>query len=87
VIVANTGDSRLITDEASGSAKFRQITTDHRPCDPSEKRRLTACVARGETTMHRSSEHKDVRIFPGGLAVSRTIGDGTCHAERTPLLF
>lgn len=76
-MVANTGDSRLITDDATGSHEFRQITTEHRPCDPAEKRRLTECVARGEAYLHRSSEFRDMRVFPGGLAVSRTIGDGT----------
>jgi serine/threonine protein phosphatase PrpC len=77
VVVANTGDSRLITDDASSSQEFRQVTTDHRPSNPAEKKRLTEAVARGETTLRRSSEDRDVRIFPGGLAVSRTIGDGT----------
>ena len=76
VIVANTGDSRLITDDGTGKGKYRQVTTDHRPSDPIEKRRLTECVARGEAFMDRTSECRDVRIFPGGLAVSRTIGDG-----------
>lgn len=75
MVVANVGDSRLITDDARGNAKFRQVTTDHRPADPVEKKRLTECVARGEATLSRSSEYADVRVFPGGLAVSRTIGD------------
>ncbi|CAB9522403.1 Protein phosphatase 2C 3 [Seminavis robusta] len=77
VVVANTGDSRLITDDASGTHRYRQVTTDHRPSNPAEKKRLTEAVARGETTLHRSAEHRDARIFPGGLAVSRTIGDIT----------
>ena len=77
IIVANTGDSRLMTDDASGAHEFRQVTTDHRPDNPTEKRRLTECVARGEATLHRSSDNSDVRINPGGLAVSRTIGDIT----------
>ena len=73
--MANTGDSRLVTDDASGTDEFRQVTTDHRPDDPAEKRRLTACVARSDCTLHRSTENHDTRIHPGGLAVSRTIGD------------
>lgn len=76
VVVANVGDSRLITDDARGNGKFRQVTTEHRPSNPAEKKRLTECVARGEATLHRSSESADLRVFPGGLAVSRTIGDG-----------
>ena len=75
VVVANTGDSRLVTDDASGTEAFRQVTTDHRPDDPSEKKRLTASVARGDATLNRSTENHDTRIHPGGLAVSRTIGD------------
>lgn len=75
VVVANTGDSRLVTDDASGTSNFRQVTTDHRPDEPKEKKRLTDCVARGEATLHRSTENHDVRVHPGGLAVSRTIGD------------
>lgn len=75
VVVANTGDSRLLTDDASGTEAFRQVTIDHRPDDPSEKKRLTASVARGDATLHRSTENHDTRINPGGLAVSRTIGD------------
>jgi serine/threonine protein phosphatase PrpC len=78
VVVANTGDSRLITDDARGVGPYRQITTDHRPGNPAEKKRLTECVARGETTLSRSSDSSDVRVFPGGLSVSRTIGDGNC---------
>lgn len=76
VVVANTGDSRLLTDDATGTSNFRQLTTDHRPNDPAERRRLAACVARGEAFIHNSFECRDIRIFPGGLAVSRTIGDG-----------
>lgn len=75
VVVANTGDSRLVTDYASGTDAFRQVTMDHRPDDPAEKRRLTACVARSDCTLHRSTENHDTRVHPGGLAVSRTIGD------------
>ena len=91
-MVANTGDSRLITDDGSGGQEFRQVTTDHRPNNPAEKRRLTQAVARGETTLHRSSEYRDVRIFPGGLAVSRTIGDGalmssTCKFVNSSLIY
>lgn len=78
VVVANCGDSRLITDDGTGSSKYRQVTTDHRPSNSAEKRRLTECIARGECNLHRSTESADMRIFPGGLAVSRTIGDGNC---------
>jgi len=65
----------LLTDDGSGSHAFRQVTTDHRPDEPSEKRRLSPFLARGDITLHCSSGGRDVRVNPGGLAVSRTIGD------------
>ena len=86
MVVANTGDSRLITDDGRGNSKFRQVTTEHRPSNPTEKRRLTECVARGECTLHRSSEGADIRVFPGGLAVCRTIGDGMYCIKNADLL-
>jgi Protein phosphatase 2C len=46
-VVANCGDSRLITDNASGGTSFQSVTTDHRPSAPNEAVRLAECCRRG----------------------------------------
>lgn len=74
-IVANTGDSRLITDHGTGANTFWPVTTDHRPDIPSETRRLRDCVKRGEARVGYDERERVLRVFPGGLAVSRTVGD------------
>jgi len=86
-IVANCGDSRLLTDDGSGTDDFRQITQDHRPQIPSERDRLQEYANQGEAYL--SGQNDKTRIFPGGLAVSRTIGDlGFCRGViPTPDVF
>eukprot|EP00814_Leptocylindrus_danicus_P022137 CAMPEP_0116003892 /NCGR_PEP_ID=MMETSP0321-20121206/297_1 /TAXON_ID=163516 /ORGANISM="Leptocylindrus danicus var. danicus, Strain B650" /LENGTH=214 /DNA_ID=CAMNT_0003472129 /DNA_START=131 /DNA_END=775 /DNA_ORIENTATION=- len=74
-VVANAGDSRCITDDGRGTDKFRNVTWDHRPSDPREMRRLTPFVQRGNASVHRENRWDAIRVHPGGLAVSRTIGD------------
>jgi serine/threonine protein phosphatase PrpC len=98
-VVANCGDSRLITDHATGGTHFHAITTDHRPSEPSEAVRLAECCKRGHghlscqrwtpaTTNQGELQwlHSPVeRLFPGGLAVSRTIGDTSCCKSAVPV--
>lgn len=80
-LVANCGDSRLLTDDASGTTNFRQVTQDHRPDEPSELQRLKDCQRAGRAYLARVGKRHTLRVFPGGLAVSRTIGDvGQCRA-------
>lgn len=72
VVVANTGDSRCLTDDASGTSHYRQITTDHRLFTRSEVDRIESMIAA------KKSPHAYVngyRLYPGGLMVTRTIGD------------
>lgn len=72
-LVANCGDSRLVTDDgiATSPNTFRAVTRDHRPHDPIERVRLRDCHA----TVGAASNNKVLRVFPGGLATSRSIGD------------
>jgi serine/threonine protein phosphatase PrpC len=79
----------LLTDDASGTATFRQVTRDHRPSDPLEAERLEACVARGEAYIVKHKSSHGLRLFPGGLALSRDIGDvAFCRAAiATPDVF
>ena len=72
-VVANCGDSRLLTDD--GTNNFRAVTLDHRPEDPLERKRLEACVERHEASLETQPNSDALRIYPGGLAVSRTVGD------------
>jgi serine/threonine protein phosphatase PrpC len=75
VLVANCGDSRMLTDDGTKSPAFRQITRDHRPTDTLEAERLKLSTLRGEASLVRTGSNRTLRIFPGGLAVSRDIGD------------
>ncbi|GMI07097.1 hypothetical protein TrVE_jg4728 [Triparma verrucosa] len=78
--VANCGDSRCITDVGTGSSsdlanlKFSNISEDHRPTSRKERTRLRSAEMRGEVNVVRD-HMKTTRLYPGGLAVSRTIGD------------
>jgi serine/threonine protein phosphatase PrpC len=75
-IVANCGDSRLLveSDVDRGHRQeltipmFRQVTKDHRVVDDAEDTEVMRLVAANAVV----NNH---RIYPGGLAVSRTIGD------------
>ncbi len=74
-IVACVGDSRCITDDGNNDPdSFRPVTRDHRPSEPDEQRRLKKYVADGVAFLERD-EYEALRLYPGGLAVSRTIGD------------
>lgn len=51
------------------------MTTDHRPLDDDEHDRLKACVREGNALLGRELGVGTLRVYPGGLAVSRSIGD------------
>lgn len=74
-LVANCGDSRLLTDDGSGTTNFRPVTKDHRPSEPSELQRLKESQRDGRAYLDRIGRHRTLRVFPGGLAMSRSIGD------------
>ena len=65
-LVANCGDSRLMSDH--GGSHFRTVTKDHRVVTDVEDPEMVR--------LNSSFAHiQNRRIYPGGLAVSRTIGD------------
>jgi len=66
-LVANTGDSRLVSDR--GGSKFRAITKDHRVVQDVEDSEMVRLAAHKDARIHNK------RVYPGGLAVTRTIGD------------
>lgn len=86
-IVANTGDSRCITDDGSGTSFFRQITRDHRPTDFLEYRRIQTYISKGKASLDKRSGC--LRVYPGGFAVSRCIGDAAFSKalDCTPDIF
>ena len=87
--VANCGDSRCITDGGSGCTesvtplKFENISLDHRPSSRPEMMRLKSAQMRGEVQVLKD-HMKTTRLYPGGLAVSRTIGDITLTKAAIP---
>lgn len=69
-IVANCGDSRLLTDNGGthNNSTFRRVTNDHRIVNDAEDDEVVRLLAAKAIL-------KNQRVYPGGLAVSRTIGD------------
>lgn len=89
-VVANAGDCRLVTDDGSGTHTYRQVTRDHRPEDPDEHKRLQNCAKQGKAILGRDVRGVGtLRIYPGGLAVSRSVGDVTSSSAVicTPEIF
>jgi serine/threonine protein phosphatase PrpC len=81
IVVANVGDSRAILCRAGQAL---DLTTDHKPNDESERRRIEECGGRvswyGEVDMHgHPVSGAGVYRINGNLALSRSIGD---RAER-----
>lgn len=78
--MANVGDSRAVLSTEDGRMAFN-LSRDHRPIDTKEQQRI---FSRGgkiyRTEMTRLKEEGEpiigpLRILPGKLSVSRTIGD------------
>lgn len=88
-VVANCGDSRLLTDDGSGFRNFRTVTRDHRVEDVTERERLDRYMKTHGQAAHFVQHRDTLRLYPGGLAVSRTIGDVgfTAAAVPTPDVF
>lgn len=88
LVVANVGDSRAVLCR---NGKAVPVSIDHKPCRPDERQRIEARGGVIATTEEealgrrrkRSSgclrrlfaPKRPLRVFPGGLSVSRTIGD------------
>ena len=82
VYVANCGDSRCIL--STNDEPFKDLTIDHRPTEPRERARLRKCTREGIVTVA-TDRNDTVRLYPGGLAVSRTIGDVALSKAAIPV--
>ena len=79
IYIANCGDSRAIM---SINNELREITIDHKPNFPNEKKRIYengGQVYQSQTPINNNNTDQlligPFRVFPGRLSVSRTIGD------------
>ena len=86
IYIANCGDSRAIM---SINNELREITIDHKPNFPNEKKRIYengGQVYQSQTPINSNNNNNNInnneqyligpyRVFPGRLSVSRTIGD------------
>jgi protein phosphatase PTC2/3 len=89
--VANVGDSRAVLSTDGGRFAFN-LSRDHRPIDSKEQQRVFqkgGKIYRTEMTKipTKKEEKPDViigplRIYPGKLSVSRTIGDIEAKEEK-----
>ncbi|GJN33786.1 hypothetical protein PR202_gb22409 [Eleusine coracana subsp. coracana] len=75
VTVASVGDSRCILESAEGSVYY--LSADHRfDSNPEEVERVTACGSKvGKMDIVGGPEVGPLRCWPGGLCLSRSIGD------------
>ncbi|KAF3683457.1 putative protein phosphatase 2C 15 [Capsicum annuum] len=75
VTVASVGDSRCILESAEGGIYY--LSADHRlECNEEERERITACGGEvGRLNAGGGTEIGPLRCWPGGLCLSRSIGD------------
>ncbi|TVU09831.1 hypothetical protein EJB05_43327, partial [Eragrostis curvula] len=75
VTVASVGDSRCILESADGSVYY--LSADHRfDSNPEEAERVTACGSKvGRMDVVGGPQVGPLRCWPGGLCLSRSIGD------------
>lgn len=93
--VANVGDSRCVI---STNNKARTVTIDHKPSNEGEKQRILAAGGKVavSTKFHSPQEvlmylcgcccSPPMRVYPGGLSVSRTLGDIGCKKDGARLV-
>ena len=92
IYVANVGDSRCLLSMENGK-KLIEVTKDHKPNLPEEAERIKKYggkIYQTETLIRKASNAKLVgkkiigpyRVSPGGLSVSRTIGDVEAKLEK-----
>ena len=97
VVAANAGDSGALlvqkrSDEQrspnpsddDAPASFTRLSRDHNPDDPLEAVRLANAGARLGRMRQGGEEVGPVRSYPGGLAVSRAIGDSDPRRRLRP---
>ena len=60
---------------ATSKVEFKRLTREHNPDDPLEAKRMQDAGARLGRMRDRGKEVGPMRSYPGGLAVSRAIGD------------
>ncbi|KAK4803482.1 hypothetical protein SAY86_003299 [Trapa natans] len=87
ITVASVGDSRCILESAQGTIYY--LSADHRlECNEEEKKRITASggvVARLNTGG--GTEIGPLRCWPGGLCLSRSIGDANVGEYIVPVPY
>ena len=92
IYIANVGDSRCLLS-MNGGKKFLEVTKDHKPNSPDEKKRIELFggkIYQTETLIKKSNNPEIIgkklvgpyRVSPGGLSVSRTIGDVEAKLEK-----
>lgn len=90
--VANVGDSRAILSGSNG-VKTYALSKDHRPGDEKEYQRILQAGGKIYQTEYKNSLFEQgeaqsnlligpLRVFPGKLSVSRTIGDIEAKSEK-----
>lgn len=72
IFVANCGDSRSIISQNLGG-QISQLSIDHKPTVPTEKIRIEN--SGGKIIPIQDSNRTIYRVLPGGLNVTRTLGD------------
>ena len=92
IYIANVGDSRCLLS-MNDCKKFIEVTKDHKPNTPDEKKRIELFGGKiyQTETLIKKSNNPDIigkklvgpyRVSPGGLSVSRTIGDVEAKLEK-----
>ncbi|KAG8389953.1 hypothetical protein BUALT_Bualt01G0033100 [Buddleja alternifolia] len=73
--VASVGDSRAVLESAEGGIYY--LSADHRlDCSEDERERITSCGGEvGRLNAGGGTEIGPLRCWPGGLCLSRSIGD------------
>ena len=75
--IANVGDSRAILSGKNGTKNYA-LSRDHRPNDEKEYKRILDAGGKIYQTEYKNYNDKIIgplRVYPGKLSVSRTIGD------------
>ena len=92
IYIANVGDSRCLLSMENG-IKYIEVTKDHKPNSPEEMKRIKehgGKVYQTQTVIRKARNEKLIgkriigpfRVSPGGLSVSRTIGDVEAKLEK-----
>ena len=92
IYIANVGDSRCLLSMENGK-KYIEVTKDHKPNSPEEMKRIKSNGGKVYQTQTLIRKARNVnligkriigpfRVSPGGLSVSRTIGDVEAKLEK-----